>query len=409
MSKIRILAIPPDAHGVGKYRIIAPYTYLQENYPDDFHIDINPNVEDDDKAFDGYDIVVFHTFVHSKVDHERNVTRVKWLNDKGIITIVDFDDYWEPDLRHPMFNQVKQSGIVPFKKSMMMAAKYINVTTSIYRDTMRKVFKLDNIYVFPNAVNENEPQFRPKPIPSEKLRFGWLGGSSHKHDIDLLSTGLNVTFNKYGDKVQYVLCGFDLRGTITEINKQTGEQKQRQIKPEETVWTHYERIFTSNYNNIDPEYKNFLHLFKEVPYDDANKPYVRRWTKKINEYATNYNYFDVSLAPLVPSVFNANKSQLKVIEAGFFKKALIASATDPYTLDLVGATVKGGGFNPDGNALLVDPTRNHKEWHKHMKLLIENPNMVKDLGEKLYETVKDTYSLKKVCEDRAQFLKSIVK
>ena len=100
---------------------------------------------------------------------------------------------------------------------------------------------------------------------------------------------------------------------------------------------------------------------------------------------------------------------MKVIEAGFFKKALIASATDPYTLDLVGVTVKGGGFNPDGNALLVDPTRNHKEWQKHMKLLIENPNMIEDLGEKLYETVKDTYSLKKVCEDRAQFLKSIVK
>lgn len=409
MSKIRILAIPPDAHGVGKYRIIAPYTYLQENYPDDFHIDINPNVEDDDKAFDGYDIVVFHTFVHNKANHERNLTRIKWLNDQGIITIVDFDDYWEPDLRHPLFNQVKASGIVPFKKSMMRSAKYITVTTSIYRDTMRKVFKLQNIHVFPNAVDENEPQFKPKPIPSEKTRFGWLGGSSHKHDIDLLSTGLAVTYNKYQERVQFVLCGFDLRGTITEINKQTGEQKQRPIKPEETVWTHYERQFTSNYNNLDKEYKDFLHLFKEVPYDDTNKPYVRRWTKKINEYATNYNYLDVSLAPLVPSVFNANKSQLKVIEAGFFKKALIATNTDPYTLDLIGATVKGVGFNPKGNSLLVEPMRNHKEWHKHMKLLMEEPNLIKDLGEKLYETVKDKYSLRKVCKDRAQFLKSIVK
>ena len=409
MSKIRILAIPPDTHGVGKYRIIAPYTYLQENYPDDFHIDINPNVEDDDKAFDGYDVVVYHTFVHNKANHERNIQRIEWLNKQGIITIVDFDDYWEPDLRHPMFNQVKASGIVPYKKSMMKSAKYITVTTPIYRDTLKKVFGFPNIQVFPNAVNENEPQFRPKPIPSDKTRFGWLGGSSHKHDIDLMATGLAVTFNKYKERVQFVLCGFDLRGTITEINKQTGEKKQRPIKPEETVWTHYEKQFTSNYNNLDEEYKKFLHLFKEVPYNDVNKPYVRRWTKKINEYATNYNYFDVSLAPLVPSVFNANKSQLKVIEAGFFKKPLIASYTDPYTLDLVGATVKGGGFDPKGNALLVDPMKNHKEWHKHMKLLMENPNMIEDLGEKLYETVKDKYSLKKVCEDRAQFFKSIVK
>ena len=116
----------------------------------------------------------------------------------------------------------------------------------------------------------------------------------------------------------------------------------------------------------------------------------------------------MSLAPLVTSTFNGNKSQLKAIEAGFFKKALIASETDPYTIDLISATEKGGGFNPKGNALLVDPVKNHKQWAKHMKLLMDNPNMIEDLGEKLYETVKDKYSLKKVCEDRAQFLKSII-
>ena len=32
----------------------------------------------------------------------------------------------------------------------------------------------------------------------------------------------NSSFN---DKIQYVICGFDTRGSITEINKETGEQK----------------------------------------------------------------------------------------------------------------------------------------------------------------------------------------
>jgi len=409
MSKIRILAIPPDMHGVGKFRILAPYTYLQENYPDDFHIDINPNVENDDKAFDGYDIVVVHTFVHQKSTPEQNQTRIDWLRSQNIIVIVDFDDYWEPDMRHPMFAQVKMSGIVEVKKNLIKSADYVTVTTPIYRDTMRKVFKLNNVHVFPNAVDANEPQFQSNLIPSDKTRFGWLGGSSHLHDIELLRQGLGLTYNKYQDKVQFVLCGFDLRGTITEINKDTGEKNQRPIKPEETVWTKYEKIFTNNYSNLDDEYTKFLLTFKELPYNDSNKPYVRRWTKKITEYATNYNYFDVSLAPLVPSVFNGNKSQLKAIESGFFKKAIIASETDPYTVDLVSAVEKGGGFNPKGNALLVDPIKNHKQWGKHMKLLMDNPNLIEDLGEKLHETVKDKYSLKKVCEDRAQFLKSIVK
>jgi glycosyltransferase involved in cell wall biosynthesis len=142
-------------------------------------------------------------------------------------------------------------------------------------------------------------------------------------------------------------------------------------------------------------------------YNDENEPYRRRWTQDITTYANNYNMFDVSLAPLVVSDFNINKSQLKVIEAGFHKKAVIASETDPYLLDLVNA-VDNGVFNKNGNALLVNPKRNHKDWAKQMKRLIDNPNMIEDLGNRLYETVKDTYSLKKVCNDRVEFFKSII-
>ena len=42
-----------------------------------------------------------------------------------------------------------------------------------------------------------------------------------------------------------------------------------------------------------------------------------------------------------------------------------------------------------------------------MKRLIENPNLVDDLGNRLYETVKDKYSLKNVCKNRVEFFKSI--
>jgi len=409
MSKIRILAIPPDIHGVGKYRILNPYTYIQENYPDDFHIDIKSNVEDNDNEFTDYDIIVLHSFVHNKVSPDRNMERINWLKNKGKIVIVDFDDYWEPDMRHPMFLQARSSGIAKMKMNLLRSATYVTVTTPIFKNTINKKFGTKNIYVFPNAINENEPQFRPSLIPSDKIRFGWLGGSSHLADIELMTTGISNMYNSFRGKIQFVLCGFDLRGSITEINKQTGEKKSRNIKPEETVWYKYEKIFTNNYTELDTDYINFLKMFKETEYDDLNKPYVRRWTKEINKYATNYNYFDISLAPLYESTFNGNKSQLKAIESGFFKKALIASETDPYTLDLISAIEKGGTFNPKGNALLVDPTKNHKQWFQHMKRLMDNPNLIEDLGNKLYETVKDKYSLKKVCEDRVQFLKSIIK
>ena len=113
------------------------------------------------------------------------------------------------------------------------------------------------------------------------------------------------------------------------------------------------------------------------------------------------------MAPLVDSTFNANKSQLKIIEAGFHKKALIASEVQPYTLDLISA-VDNGNFNDKGNALVVGKMKNHKDWAKHMKRLIDNPNMIEDLGNRLYETVKDKYSLRTTCKDRVQFFKSII-
>ena len=44
-----------------------------------------------------------------------------------------------------------------------------------------------------------------------------------------------------------------------------------------------------------------------------------------------------------------------------------------------------------------------------MKKLIDNPNWAYDLGQKLYETVKDTYDLSKVTRDRAELYKSLIK
>jgi len=406
MSKIKILAVPSDKHGVGKFRMMDPYKFIGENHSDDIHVDITYNAENNDEYFLNYNIVVFHTFIH-QTNHEENINRIKWLKSKGIKVIMDIDDLWFVDQRHPMYHQVKSSKIGEMKIEMLKLVDYVSTTTPIFAKTIKDKLNISNIVIFPNAVNEDEPQFKRETPKSDKVRFGWLGGSSHLHDIELMTNGISSTHNAFKDKVQFVLCGFDLRGTVTEINEK-GEQRQRPIQPFETVWYKYEKIFTDDYKVLSPEYKNYLHTFLEVPYDDINQPYRRRWTKEINTYASNYNTFDVSLAPLVESQFNANKSQLKVIEAGFHKKAIISSEVDPYTLDLISA-VDEGKFNNKGNALLVNPKKNHKDWAKHMKRLVESPNMIEDLGNRLYETVKDTYSLKKVCKDRVEFFKSIIK
>ena len=406
MSKIRILAIPSDKHGVGKFRIMDPFVFISDKHSEDIHVDISYNAEDRDEYFLNYDIVVFHTFIH-QTNHEHNIKRINWLKSKGIITIMDIDDLWFVDQRHPMYQAIKMNKVGEMKIDMLKTVDYVTTTTPIFAQTIKDRLKVSNVVIFPNAVNEDEPQFQNKTTKSDKVRFGWLGGSSHLHDLELMSNGISSTYNAFKDKVQFVLCGFDTRGTVTIID-QNGKQEQRPIQPTETVWYKYEGFFTDNFKVLSPEYKSYLSTFTEGNYNDINEPYRRRWTKDINTYATNYNTFDVSLAPLVDSVFNANKSQLKIIEAGFFKKAIIASDVDPFTLDLISA-VDEGKFNDKGNALLVGSKKNHKDWARNMKRLVENPNMIEDLGNRLYETVKDTYSLKKVCKDRVEFFKSIIK
>ena len=403
MSKIKVLVVPSDRSGVGKFRSVDPHIFLQNLYGDDFHIDIIYDPSYDDMNFwKQYQIVSFHRSIGP--DFEKSVELIQTLNTMGIITVCDIDDYWMPGKEHPIHDIIKFNKINEKITANLKVAKYVTTTTTIFADEIRKYNK--NVFVLPNAINPNEPQFKEKTLESDRLRFGWLGGSSHLHDIQILDDAFNK-LSKYKDDVQYVLCGFDTRGTVTEINSQTGEHIKRNILPAETVWAQYEKIFTQDYKIVSDNYKKHLQLYNQDVFpNEIVESYLRVWTKPVTSYAKNYSKFDVSLAPIKNHMFNRMKSQLKVIEAGFYKKALIASNVGPYSLDLKHC-LKNGEF-VDGNALLVDEVRNHSDWAKYMEKLIKNPNMAKDMGERLYETVKDKYDLNIVTKDRAEFYKSIL-
>ena len=237
----------------------------------------------------------------------------------------------------------------------------------------------------------------------------WIG-NSHLKDLEILN-GLVSKLRGDGllEKIQFVLCGFDLRGTHTEIDSVTKEQKVRNILPKESVWYQYERIFTDDYKSISPEYRDFLLKFKQEEFPGVeNEAYRRVWTKHISSYATNYNLFDVSLAPLEENIFNKVKSQLKVIEAGFHKKAIIAQNFGPYKIDLKNTLQFGGGFDETANSVLIDSNKNHKDWYSAIKKLVNNPELVKTLSSNLYNTVKTEYSIQKVTTDRKELYKKLV-
>jgi glycosyltransferase involved in cell wall biosynthesis len=374
-------------------------------YPDEFHVDIDyePKV-DDINYWKKYQIVHVHRNIGHNYDNTPNL--IKFLKSLGIVVIVDLDDYWLPTAEHPIHHLIVQNKIHEKIIANLREASYVTTTTTVFAEEIKKLNK--NVEIFPNAIDPQEPQFRQVTPESDRIRVGWLGGSSHLHDLMLLDGFVQKNGKELNDKIQYVLCGFDIRGTMTEINKETGEQKQRPILPHETVWARYEEIFTDKYSIVSEDYKKYLMDFTEVDYKlESDLAYQRVWTKPVTTYAMNYSKLDVSLAPIKNHIFNRMKSQLKVIEAGFYKKALIASDIGPYTIDLK-HSLKNGEF-VDGNALLVDEHRNHSDWSKYIKKLVNNPNMIKDMGERLYETVKDTYDLRNVTKTRAEWYKTLVK
>jgi glycosyltransferase involved in cell wall biosynthesis len=389
---------------VGKFRSIEPHIFLQNKFPEDFHveIDLDPPMNNLE-FFKQFQIVVYHRSITN--DFEKSFELVNKLKAEGIVTICDMDDYWAPTKDHPihdiiMFNKINEKIVESIKQ-----ADYVTTTTSLFADEIRKYNK--NVFVLPNAINPDEQQFKEKTEPSEKLRVGWLGGSSHLGDLQLLDSSI-AKLGQHVNDLQFVICGFDTRGTITEINGQTGEHKKRPIRPEETVWARYEEIFTQKYKYVTPEYEKVLKKYAQEEYPEfSNESYRRVWTLPVTSYARNYAKLDVSLAPIKNHMFNKMKSQLKVIEAGFYKKALIASDLGPYTLDLKHC-LKNGEFT-DGNALLVEESRNHGDWAKYIVKLLKNPNLVTDMGERLYETVSKKYDLNIVTVDRAQFYKSLIK
>ena len=399
-KKIKMLVIPSDRTGVGKFRSVDPHVYIAEHYGDEFDVDIVYNMPNGDlEAFlKQYDLI----HIHKQLDKQcKIIDMIKFL---GIPVIIDIDDHFKLGNDHPMSITAKKERWHEPIINHLKKADYVTTTTPIFADVIKQHNK--NVKVFPNAINPEEKQYAVAKNPrTDKLRVGIICGSSHLKDLELLS-GIATQVNK--DKVQFVLCGFDTRGTRT-IYKDNGEVETRPIYPQESVWCDYEKIFTDNYRTISPEHKDFLMKYIAGVDDPfTNEPYRRMWTRHINDYATHYQNVDVLIAPLKENDFNKVKSELKEIECGFTHTAFIGQNFGAYTINLVPMIEKGGKINEEGTALLVDSSKNHKQWAKYINKLADDADMLKKLQDNLYNFVKDRYSLAEICKQRVEFYKSIV-
>ena len=240
-------------------------------------------------------------------------------------------------------------------------------------------------------------------------------GNSHLQDLKLLEPSMTMLYNNTSleNKFQMIMCGFDTRGSITEI-KPDGSRTTRAILPQETVWLKFEEIFNNKYSDVkkDAEYFKWLSKIKREDYPEQyEKSYVRRWTLPLTQYGKHYDYCDVCLAPIDSidvhktdkgqiikklNLFNEVKSELKIIEAGMKKKCLIAQDFGIYKKILK---------NGETGILVSD---NKDGWYKAMRKVIQEPEYREMLANNLYEYVKERYELKIVTAHRADVYKKIL-
>jgi glycosyltransferase involved in cell wall biosynthesis len=200
--------------------------------------------------------------------------------------------------------------------------------------------------------------------------------------------------------------------SLTEI-RPDGSTNVRVIQPHESVWNRFEQIFTSDYSLIkNKEYVEYLKKIKKEDFPGFElENYIRRWTLPLTQYGRHYDYCDVCLAPLEETemikddkgtisrrvhIFNEVKSELKIIEAGMKKKALIAQDFGIYKQLLK---------NNETGILVSD---NKKGWFKAIRELVLNPELRNKLANNLHEFVKDKYELKNVTKERVDFYKQII-
>lgn len=407
MSKINILVVPSDNQGgVGFYRSIQPHIQLEKQFPEEFSVSFNmkPNWEDLE-SFKKYQIIHIHKGIFNNMNSFYNA--IHYFKENKIVTILDIDDHWKMDYRHPNHVLTKKFKLDDIIKNNLSVCDYVTTTTKLFQKEILPFNK--NTFVLPNAINPEDKRFKVEKKESKRLRIGLIMGSSHEYDMALIGKISESLTKEELDNVQFVLCGYDLRGTVREYDE-TGHYKERDLKPQEGVWYRYEKMLTSDYKIVSPQHKDFLLKFMQNTdfHDYENEAYRRCWTKPIDEYYQHYANVDVLLAPLDVNDFNRVKSPLKVAECVFSKTAIIASEFGPYSYDLRNAFQRGGTIDETGNALLVHPTKNNKHWLRFIKLLINDRKLVKTLQDNLYNELHEKYDLRNVTKDRAEFYKKII-
>ena len=354
MKILVIIPSYPKISGVDYHRLLQPHKRMSEMFIKE--VDMYQINEIDSATIEflqGFDLVVANRFI-SRVNGSNVIMKLKEAN---VPYVLDIDD----DYRLPEWHILQQSAKNDRHAEKILQAlhyaKAITTTHEYLSGTLKYEASQPNTFEIPNAINPNEEQYKFAKRELDVVKFGWSGSITHFEDVLLMHDGLLSLYNQdqYKDKFQVVYGGFSM-----------DDETSRAIA-----------------GVLSCKGKATVEQFATYP------------SQPINDYARFYDTIDVSLIPLRNNRFNKLKSNLKLIESGFKKKACIVSNVHPYE-----PMLKHGK-----NCLVV---KHKNDWYKNMTKLIDNPNMIEDLSEQLYLDCQVQH-IDRIAEARFEAYKQILK
>jgi hypothetical protein len=261
------------------------------------------------EAADWADVVVFERQSEPEI-----LDAIAYCRSQGKLTVYEIDDdVWNihrDSAAHPYFSR---PGVL---ETMDEAIRSCAIVTTTTRQLASRVRALNaNVHILPNMLPDDHWPFdRPKEQAEDKVVIGWAGSDTHLPDLRQLEGVIDCLLDRY-DQVEFAWAGMS-----------------------EMPFPGHER----------------MRCIEGVP---------------INDYPSLVSQFHIGLAPVIDTVFNRAKSDLKFLEYAAIGIPVAASRTPTYE-----NSVENGV-----NGFLAS---NAKDWLKYLSRLIEDVSLRRDMGAK---------------------------
>lgn len=211
-----------------------------------------------------------------------------------------------------------------------------------------------SIHVVPNSLNLKEWD-KASVKRHDRLRLGWIGGKAHVNDLLMVAPVIKELLAKHKDLWFYVISS-GLKGYAQYRQKPYVFEGERKV------------FYTDRYVTINL-YPKFMASFG----------------------------FDIGLAPLQDCHFNRAKSNLRWLEYSGLKIPTVASDISHFS-----QTITHG---KDG---MLCKENDLDEWKRNLELLIEAPDLRKQIGRNAYQTIKTQFNIRRTASQYLKYLRDFV-